>query len=1496
MSKPEQIWQFLTEAKSHSADHSRQEQIVKLMLVVMGSTLSIFTLIVMFAVMLTGLPEFIISIMLTMLFFIVVGWVLADHGMTGLGRFIPFALIFFLGIYGSFDNGLISTGLLFYVLAILMAAILFGSTAQWLVMVASLVIHFSIVWIRYMPPLDQLTMVAISTTGAFTGISLLFSYYTHQLQEALLLASANSKKLEQKTADLFKAYIELQEEIAEHNKAKDALQSTNRLLEITYDTIPDPIIWIDPEWKIVSCNNQVQRVFDYSPDELEGQVVDQFFFEGWKTESELEAMLCVLDERGYLEQTDISLKRKGGQKFQGSLSIGVIRDDSGQVLGYVSALRDMSEQIQAHKEIQRRTAQLEALRETGLELAAQLDLEDLFKSIVVRAIELMNADAGGIYLYRRELDLLERSFSIGDCVPTVGAKRERGQGLSGTVWMNAAPVHVSDYNTWPGRMYNDRKIVPKGVVGVPIQWGDEFLGVLVVSTLPTTQREFSPVDVETLTLFSTQVAIAVNNARLYRSIERWAKHLLTLNRTAWAAGSTLDLDELLETVYNEISQIFTVESFFIALYDLQASILDFRLAIERGNRICLESQPLGVGLTSQVITQGQAILIHDLENEPNYRKKAAFAGEVVPASWLATPIKIGRRVLGVINIQSTQAFAYNDEDLMLFSTIADQVGIAIEKVRLYEETDRLLVFNENIVQGIQEGIVISDSEGRLTFLNPAAGRILDYNTEELIGQPFISLIHPDQAFSMEKIKKELEEGKVKQFEIEMVRKDGLGLVALISSRPLFNRETGEYEGALSAFIDISDRVKAEKQRDAAIRDLQHRLDLEKVISSISSQFIRSNDIDKTINETLAEAGKIAGANRAYLYKINLDNDIANSTHEWCSEGIPSRRGVYRDLSLRRYSWGINRLLIDKVLNIRDISELTDEAAEERQFLAENHIVSILGLPIHAGEEMIGFIGFNNALPYVWSEENVTLLRIISELIGTALEKDKADKDRAALLSQIQEQANQIKQTIESVPEGVLLLGPDREIMIENRTAREILTNLGVQELIPVDLGGKGALGNSRVFNLDELLGEKEEGWQEIRSGRYIFEVFVRPITTKPDTGGWILVLRDVTEERDMRARIQQRDRLAAVGQLAAGIAHDFNNIMAVILLYAQLSVQEEYLPTKVGERLDIVIEQSQRATELINQILDFSRSAILVRKPIDLAPLLKEQVKLIKRTLPETIDVEFLLEDGQYQVDADLTRIQQIILNLAVNARDAMPDGGKLRISLSHVLNGDLVTCVTCGSLSIGEWVKLTVADSGVGISENDLPYIFDPFFTTKEPGKGSGLGLAQVYGIVKQHNGHIDVSTNLGNGSEFVIYLPALPATIITRQERDSTVFPYGAGQTILVVEDEEAVRQALVFGLRELSYDPLEACDGFEALEILEKEKDEIRLVLSDIVMPEMGGIQLAIVVKQLYPDIGVILITGYPRDKVSKEIESAGVLALLEKPVNLGKLARTVAEVLK
>ncbi|MBN1179901.1 MAG: response regulator [Anaerolineae bacterium] len=519
----------------------------------------------------------------------------------------------------------------------------------------------------------------------------------------------------------------------------------------------------------------------------------------------------------------------------------------------------------------------------------------------------------------------------------------------------------------------------------------------------------------------------------------------------------------------------------------------------------------------------------------------------------------------------------------------------------------------------------------------------------------------------------------------------------------------------------------------------------------------------------------------------------------------------------------------------------------------------------------------------------------TSLVGIATditERVRVEAERERLMARIQEQARQMKQILANVPEGMLLLDADGRVALANPAAQNALAALADQDAI----ARRSPILHLGDRPLAELLAPlPDDGlWHAAQANGRIFEIAARPMDPAP--GGWVLLLRDVTHERQTQRRIQQQERLAAVGQLAAGIAHDFNNILAVITLYTQMALNAPDLSAKTRERLGTVAEQARQASALIQQILDFSRQAVLERQPVDVVLFLKGVVALLGHTVPENIRLNLSYGEEDYTVNADPTRIQQVILNLALNARDAMPEGGEVRIEVSRVTAHNDLRCVSCGQVLEGEWVRITVTDTGTGIAPDVLPHIFEPFFTTKEVGQGVGLGLPQVYGIVKKHGGHIDVATQVGEWTTFTIYLPALldgrPPAFAT----EAPLLVLGRGETILVVEDDAVVRQALVDSIALLNYRVLEAAHGREALHVLEQHADEVALVLSDLVMPEMGGQALFHAMRQRGLSMPVVVLSGHPIENDFESLRAQGLSAWMLKPPSIEHMSRLLAQTLQ
>jgi len=400
---------------------------------------------------------------------------------------------------------------------------------------------------------------------------------------------------------------------------------------------------------------------------------------------------------------------------------------------------------------------------------------------------------------------------------------------------------------------------------------------------------------------------------------------------------------------------------------------------------------------------------------------------------------------------------------------------------------------------------------------------------------------------------------------------------------------------------------------------------------------------------------------------------------------------------------------------------------------------------------------------------------------------------------------------------------------------------------------------------------------------------------KPDaTGKTNLVegfVEDITGRLRLEKQLRQAQKMEAIGQLAGGIAHDFNNILAAILMHLGVLQEDSRVQPDLKEALGEIEEQTQRAANLTRQLLLFSRRQVPTPEVLNVNVLLKDLLKMLRRLLGEKIRVTFRRAEEEAWVRGDAGMLEQVVMNLCINARDAMLQGGELAISVATV-EARAENMRRNPDARPGRFVRLSVADNGCGMDEAVLKRLFEPFFTTKEPGKGTGLGLATVYGIIKQHEGWVDVESTIGLGSVFRVHLPAViePAKMEANPLMSETI--RGGTETILLVEDERSVRQTVALCLRKLGYAVLEADNGSEALGLWKQNGDRIQLLISDMVMPgELTGQELAEGLLQQKPSLKAILSSGYSAELAENGSVTHPALSFLAKPYRAALLAKTV-----
>jgi two-component system cell cycle sensor histidine kinase/response regulator CckA len=396
--------------------------------------------------------------------------------------------------------------------------------------------------------------------------------------------------------------------------------------------------------------------------------------------------------------------------------------------------------------------------------------------------------------------------------------------------------------------------------------------------------------------------------------------------------------------------------------------------------------------------------------------------------------------------------------------------------------------------------------------------------------------------------------------------------------------------------------------------------------------------------------------------------------------------------------------------------------------------------------------------------------------------------------------------------------------------------------------------------------------------------------------------------RESEAQMLQLDRMAAVGQLASGIAHDFGNFLTTHIFHTELLLNDPLLPPELAPTVKTLLSGACRTAQLVRQILDYSKHTTLRAQPIDLAVFIDDIATILRHTIPENIHLVTDISPGEHIASIDPARMEQVLMNLALNARDAMPEGGDLRITLFRVDTkpGESLPVVELSLTEMqpmempeGSWVCLSVSDTGTGIADGVQARLFEPFFTTKGEA-GTGLGLAQVYGIVRQHDGHIGLETQVGQGTTFRVYLAAHDAEKTDESLQGMSVALKGEGETILFVEDEEKLREGGRAILKSLGYQVLTAANGREALETYKEAYvggvPEIALVVTDIVMPEMGGQALIQELRKINPGVKVLAITGYVLPDDFKDLEGIGILGTIQKPFEVGALVEAIRRALQ
>ena len=530
--------------------------------------------------------------------------------------------------------------------------------------------------------------------------------------------------------------------------------------------------------------------------------------------------------------------------------------------------------------------------------------------------------------------------------------------------------------------------------------------------------------------------------------------------------------------------------------------------------------------------------------------------------------------------------------------------------------------------------------------------------------------------------------------------------------------------------------------------------------------------------------------------------------------------------------------------------------------------------------------FGKSIPFEGRSVRVTAIHDVTE--------------RRGVEKQLQLQKSYFQQLFENSPAGIVVLNTEDVILNANK-AFEHMFQYSIDEI-------RGGLLNS--FIIPESLMEEAQEYSALAQNRnVVLRESVRkrkdgspinvsitgyPIIIDNELVGIYGMYVDITERKMLENNLRQAQKMESLGTLAGGIAHDFNNILAIIMANASLVRKHVNDAGKIPNIMEAINKATQRGAALVRQLLTFARKTEILLESVQVNEIVREMVKLLDETFAKTVSIAVHLDEKLPSIVGDANQIHQVLLNLCVNARDAMSSGGTLSLSTSLVRRGALR--LQFPKATAQEYVCAKIVDTGIGMDEATRSRIFEPFFTTKERGRGTGLGLAVVFGIMESHHAFIDVETELGKGTTFYLYFPVHsrePARSAPSEGSEKEI--RGGTETLLLVEDEELIRETIASVLSDKGYTVLTAVDGSEAIRIYKQHAGNIALVLSDIGLPKIGGVEVFATLKEMNPNVKVILASGYLEPKTKTDLVKAGAKAFLQKPYEETELFGKIREVL-
>ena len=894
-------------------------------------------------------------------------------------------------------------------------------------------------------------------------------------------------------------------------------------------------------------------------------------------------------------------------------------------------------------------------------------------------------------------------------------------------------------------------------------------------------------------------------------------------------------------------------------------------------------------LWGKAVTTGEPVIANDPDNDDRRGGYPKENGHPILKTFLAIPIKgSGGNVVGVMGV-ANRPNGYDNSVADFLSPFVSSYGLLIEKYQTEEALKESEKLYKTIIQTTVDGFWVTDAEENILQVNDAYCKMSGYSRDELLSMRIYNMEVNDREEITKRTHEIVEKGAIR-FETRHRRKDGSTFDIEVSLQSVSEKQ----DLFFSFMCDITERKRSEETLSA-------RLQFEHIVSKISSELAgmsSKKEIDEQINKALASIGEFSGADRAYVFLFRNENKIIENTHEWCSDHVKPQIENLQNISIdKELPWFSKQLKEQKVFQVHDLMSMPSEARLEQQHFSMQGIKSLVAVPMKLGPKLIGFLGFDAVREHKkWDDDYLILLRFIGETFANVIERIHSEENLKKIQSQL---SNAIE---------IANLGPwEYDVATDTFTFNDYFYR--IFRTTVEDAGGyrmKPEEYAKRFVHPDDIprvreetrkaIETKEPDYKTSTEHRIIYPdgttgyVSVQIFVVKDDRGNTIKtygVNQDITEFKRLEGEFLKSQKMESIGTLAGGIAHDFNNILTAILGNITLARDLTCPETEIYEFLGDAEKASKRAQALTKQLLTFAKGGMPVKEIASIKEIIKESALFVTRGAKSRC--EFSIAEDLWSGEVDPGQINQVINNIVINANQAMPEGGIIRINADNVVLDE----ANAWKLKPGRYIRISIKDEGIGISEKYLSKIFDPYFSTKQ--EGSGLGLATSYSIINNHGGFILPESVLGEGTTFHIYLPASGKQVFKEEERNVIK---GEGK-ILVMDDEPSVRKLLERMLDRLGYEAETAEDGVEAIEIYMAAKESgkpFNAVIFDLTIPGgMGGKEALHKLKEIDPEVKAIVSSGYSEDPVMADYEAFGFKGIVPKPFGSKLLSKVLHEVL-